>query len=90
MKCYFYILLTRLIDRNNTNFFQGQPLRALATLAFSDNVDLQRSAALAFAEITEKGTQKNLHGAWIFILPLRCKTSGTRYFKSNLIFVTIA
>lgn len=43
------------LDRNHTNFFDGQPLRALATLAFSDNVDLQRSAALAFAEITEKG-----------------------------------
>ena len=27
---------------------------ALTTLSFSDNVDLQRSAALAFAEITEK------------------------------------
>jgi hypothetical protein len=26
----------------------------LTTLSFSDNVDLQRSAALAFAEITEK------------------------------------
>jgi vacuolar protein 8 len=29
-------------------------LAALTTLSFSDNVDLQRSAALAFAEITEK------------------------------------
>jgi vacuolar protein 8 len=29
-------------------------LVALTTLSFSDNVDLQRSAALAFAEITEK------------------------------------
>lgn len=47
------------IDRNHTNFFDGQPLRALATLAFSDNVDLQRSAALAFAEITEKGKKKS-------------------------------
>lgn len=27
----------------------------MSTLAYSDNVDLQRSAALAFAEITEKG-----------------------------------
>lgn len=27
---------------------------SLTTLSFSDNVDLQRSAALAFAEITEK------------------------------------
>jgi vacuolar protein 8 len=43
-----------IIDRNNTNFFSGSPLQALTTLSFSDNVDLQRSAALAFAEITEK------------------------------------
>ena len=41
-------------DRAATNFFAGQPLEALKTLSFSDNVDLQRSAALAFAEITEK------------------------------------
>ena len=41
-------------DRTNTNFFSGPPLAALTTLSFSDNVDLQRSAALAFAEITEK------------------------------------
>jgi len=41
-------------DRSETNFFTGDPLRALSTLSFSDNVDLQRSAALAFAEITEK------------------------------------
>lgn len=43
-----------LIDRTTTNFFSGSPLSALTILAFSDNVDLQRSAALAFAEITEK------------------------------------
>ena len=41
-------------DRATTNFFTGSPLLALTTLSFSDNVDLQRSAALAFAEITEK------------------------------------
>ena len=43
-----------LVDRTTTNFFTGSPLAALTTLSFSDNVDLQRSAALAFAEITEK------------------------------------
>lgn len=43
-----------MLDRTTTNFFQGSPLNALTTLSFSDNVDLQRSAALAFAEITEK------------------------------------
>ena len=37
-----------------TNFFTDSPLSALTILSFSDNVDLQRSAALAFAEITEK------------------------------------
>jgi len=47
-------LLQYLENRSETNFFEGEPLRALSTLAFSDNVDLQRSAALAFAEITEK------------------------------------
>ena len=41
-------------DRTTTNFFSGNPLSALTTLSFSENVDLQRSAALAFAEITEK------------------------------------
>ncbi|CAG8467352.1 8910_t:CDS:10 [Diversispora eburnea] len=33
-------------------------LETLSTLAFSDNVDLQRSAALAFAEITEKDVRE--------------------------------
>lgn len=42
------------IDRTTTDFFRDSPLSALTTLSFSDNVDLQRSAALAFAEITEK------------------------------------
>ena len=46
--------ITLTIDRSTTNFFAGSPLAALTTLSFSDNVDLQRSAALAFAEITEK------------------------------------
>lgn len=47
-------LLQYLENRNETNFFKGAPLQALSTLSYSDNVDLQRSAALAFAEITEK------------------------------------
>jgi len=47
-------LLSYLENRSTTNFFTGSPLAALTTLSFSDNVDLQRSAALAFAEITEK------------------------------------
>lgn len=51
---FFPVLRSHLVDRTTTNFFQGSPLTALTTLSFSDNVDLQRSAALAFAEITEK------------------------------------
>ncbi|CAH1761851.1 12646_t:CDS:10, partial [Entrophospora sp. SA101] len=51
-------LLTYLENRAETNFFEGDPLRALSTLAFSDNVELQRSAALAFAEITEKDVRE--------------------------------
>ncbi|KAF5377241.1 hypothetical protein D9615_006353 [Tricholomella constricta] len=47
-------LLQYLENRTTTNFFTGSPLSSLTTLSFSDNVDLQRSAALAFAEITEK------------------------------------
>lgn len=41
--------------RQETDFFSGEPLRALSTLVFSDNIDLQRSASLTFAEITERG-----------------------------------
>ncbi|KAL0084739.1 vacuolar protein 8 [Phycomyces blakesleeanus] len=51
-------LLQYLENRNQTNFFEGEPLHALSTLAYSDNVDLQRSAALAFAEITEKDVRQ--------------------------------
>ena len=42
-------------QRGETDFFSGEPLRALSTLVFSDNIDLQRSASLTFAEITERG-----------------------------------
>lgn len=41
--------------RAETDFFSGDPLRALSTLVYSDNIDLQRSASLTFAEITERG-----------------------------------
>lgn len=44
------------LQRAETDFFAGEPLRALSTLVYSDNVDLQRSASLTFAEITERGT----------------------------------
>ncbi len=42
-------------QRAETDFFSGEPLRALSTLVYSENVDLQRSASLTFAEITERG-----------------------------------
>lgn len=51
---YLPLLFAILTDRQTTNFFTGSPLAALTTLTFSDYVDLQHSAALAFAEITEK------------------------------------
>lgn len=42
-------------QRGETDFFSGEPLRALSTLVYSENIDLQRSASLTFAEITERG-----------------------------------
>ena len=48
-------LLQYLENRTETDFFSGEPLRALSTLVYSENVDLQRSASLTFAEITERG-----------------------------------
>ncbi|AMD20625.1 HDL119Wp [Eremothecium sinecaudum] len=47
-------LLGYLEDKDNYDFYTGGPLKALTTLVYSDNLNLQRSAALAFAEITEK------------------------------------
>lgn len=46
------------LDRTDTVLLEGEPLRALTTLSYSNNVDLQRSAALAFAEITERRMQR--------------------------------
>lgn len=51
-------LLQYLENRGETDFFSGEPLRALSTLVFSDNVDLQRSASLTFAEITERDVRE--------------------------------
>ncbi|KAH3900431.1 probable Vacuolar protein 8 [Saccharomycodes ludwigii] len=47
-------LLQYLEDKDRYDFYEGGPLKALTTLVYSDNINLQRSAALAFAEITEK------------------------------------
>ncbi|WEW61101.1 Vacuolar protein 8 [Emydomyces testavorans] len=51
-------LLQYLENRNETDFFSGEPLQALSTLVYSDNVDLQRSASLTFAEITERDVRE--------------------------------
>ncbi|EFZ04263.2 vacuolar protein 8 [Metarhizium robertsii ARSEF 23] len=51
-------LLQYLENRGETNFFSGEPLRALSTLVFSENIDLQRSASLTFAEITERDVRE--------------------------------
>ncbi|KAK8157205.1 armadillo-type protein [Phyllosticta citrichinensis] len=53
-------LLGYLENRAETDFFSGDPLRALSTLVYSDNIDLQRSASLTFAEITERGVSLSL------------------------------
>ncbi|KAL1304415.1 hypothetical protein AAFC00_003413 [Neodothiora populina] len=47
-------LLNFLENRQETDFFTGEPLQALSTLVYSHNIDLQRSASLTFAEITER------------------------------------
>jgi vacuolar protein 8 len=51
-------LLAYLENRAETDFFSGEPLRALSTLVYSDNLDLQRSASLTFAEITERDVRE--------------------------------
>ncbi|KAJ5690078.1 hypothetical protein N7462_004470 [Penicillium macrosclerotiorum] len=51
-------LLGYLENRTETDFFAGEPLQALSTLVYSDNVDLQRSASLTFAEITERDVRE--------------------------------
>ncbi|PVU94912.1 hypothetical protein BB559_002878 [Furculomyces boomerangus] len=40
-------------NRSQVNFYEGEPLRALSTLAYSGHADLQRSAAIAFSEVSE-------------------------------------
>ncbi|KAI9661428.1 MAG: Vacuolar protein 8 [Trizodia sp. TS-e1964] len=51
-------LLQYLADRAETDFFTGKPLEALSILVYSDNVELQRSASLTFAEITERDVRE--------------------------------
>ncbi|KAI5290424.1 Vacuolar protein 8, partial [Ascosphaera acerosa] len=51
-------LLEYLENRSEIDFYSGPPLAALTTLVYSDNVNLQRSASLTFAEITERGVHE--------------------------------
>ncbi|TGZ81076.1 ARM repeat-containing protein [Ascodesmis nigricans] len=51
-------LLQFLENRQDVDFFTGDALQALTTLVYSENVDLQRSASLTFAEITERDVRE--------------------------------
>ncbi|KAL9030365.1 MAG: hypothetical protein Q9196_001515 [Gyalolechia fulgens] len=51
-------LLGYLENRGETDFFSGEPLQSLSILVYSENVDLQRSASLTFAEITERDVRE--------------------------------
>ncbi|KAL2262447.1 hypothetical protein VTK26DRAFT_1296 [Humicola hyalothermophila] len=64
-------LLQYLENRAETDFFSGEPLRALSTLVYSENIDLQRSASLTFAEITERDVRavdRDTLGPILFLL----------------------
>ncbi|KAJ2161392.1 Vacuolar protein 8 [Coemansia sp. RSA 552] len=51
-------MLVDLFERRATvSFYEGEPLKALATLAYSDTYHLQLSAATAFSEISEIDTR---------------------------------
>lgn len=63
--------------RQETDFFTGEPLQALSTLVYSHNIDLQRSASLTFAEITERGAMiLALYEGDEFADLYRCPTCG--------------
>lgn len=49
--------LANTVQRDEHEFFNSETLTALTTLVDSNNLELQRSAALAFAEITEKNAK---------------------------------
>ena len=57
-------------DRANPDFLSGSPLAALKTLSFSENIDLQRRAALAFAEIPKEEDRRVERNALNIILRL--------------------
>ncbi|MCJ1417114.1 Vacuolar protein 8 [Xylographa parallela] len=55
---WFLGLMLTDTQRGETDFFSGEPLQSLSTLVYSENVDLQRSASLTFAEITERDVRE--------------------------------
>ncbi|GMM38350.1 protein anchor [Saccharomycopsis crataegensis] len=69
-------LLNYLENRNEVDFFSDGPLNALSILVYSDNLDLQRSAALAFAEITEKDVKPVGRDVFLPILSLLKSTDS--------------
>ena len=72
-------------QRQETDFFSGEPLNALSTLVYSQNIDLQRSASLTFAEITERGVTRRHRGVGegILIICCRCSACGSRYARTD-------
>jgi vacuolar protein 8 len=62
-------LLNFLENRQETDFFTGGPLNALSTLVYSHNIDLQRSASLTFAEITERGVLTSYSPTRLILTP---------------------
>lgn len=51
----FIVRRKLIIQQADREFFDSEVLRSLNTLVYSNRIQLQRTAALAFAEITEKG-----------------------------------
>lgn len=81
-------LLNFLENRQETDFFTGGPLNALSTLVYSHNIDLQRSASLTFAEITERGASP--HRPTYFhplrntdLFTLRCASRRQKHPRTN-------
>lgn len=78
------VCLTMLFQRAETDFFSGEPLNALSTLVYSQNIDLQRSASLTFAEITERGSSfKVVHETGGVIDTHRCASGGQAHSRTD-------
>lgn len=86
---YTHPFLTSPQQRAETDFFTGDPLRSLSTLVYSENVELQRSASLTFAEITERGgstlAEVSLSLGLCLLAFNRCTRSRPRHPRTHLI-----